>query len=128
MRWDVGLNKKKIAVFRFGGSSSSSGGGSGQTAEDLRLSVGEELLLKLDPPTARLRGGEWQGQGTIVRIVDDGEVKQESKRTSEPNERKKHMNNKEREQAFPSFWLDRPCPPPPATTTTSIFHYHPHPP
>jgi len=71
VRWDQGLNKRRLAVFRF---NSSWGHGSAGTAEDLRLSVGEELLLKLDEPTARLHGGDWCGQGVIVRLLEDGDV------------------------------------------------------
>ena len=63
VRWDTGLNKKSQAVFTFGAMS-----------EQLRLSKGEELRLKLDEPTARLHGKDWEGQGVIVRIGDDDEI------------------------------------------------------
>lgn len=64
MRWEMGLNKRSVATFRF----------KEAAAEDLRLNAGEELLLKLDAPTASLYGQEWQAQGVILRLFD-GEVR-----------------------------------------------------
>ena len=63
VRWEMGLNKRSVATFRF----------KEAAAEDLRLNAGEELLLKLDAPTASLYGQEWQAQGVILRLFD-GEV------------------------------------------------------
>ena len=65
MRWDRGLSKRPVAVFSLG----QSGGG----ADDIKLSVGRELRLKLDGATAALHGAEWEAQGVIVRLLD-GEV------------------------------------------------------
>jgi hypothetical protein len=59
----MGLNKRAVATFRF----------KDAAAEDLRLTAGEELLLKFDAATASLHGREWQAQGVIVRLLD-GEV------------------------------------------------------
>jgi regulator of nonsense transcripts 1 len=63
VRWEMGLNKRAVATFRF----------KDAAAEDLRLTAGEELLLKFDAATASLHGREWQAQGVIVRLLD-GEV------------------------------------------------------
>ena len=62
VRWEVGLNKKPLAVFRMN-----------NDGQELRLAMGDELLLKLDAATARLYGREWSSVGN-VRGVMDGEV------------------------------------------------------
>mmetsp|Transcript_47389 Transcript_47389/g.60860 ORF Transcript_47389/g.60860 Transcript_47389/m.60860 type:complete len:1045 (+) Transcript_47389:20-3154(+) len=69
VRWDLGLNKKRIAIFRFGHSAES---------DDTRLNAGEELLLKLDQATALLYGSDWECVGNIIRFVD-GDVVLEMK-------------------------------------------------
>ena len=68
VRWDVGLNGKHVAIFRFGSSS----------LDDNRMNPGEELLLKMDQATAMLYGKEWNMAGNILRI-EDGDVVLEMK-------------------------------------------------
>ena len=69
VRWDVGLNKKQIAIFRLVG--------------EPRLTPGDELMLRLDPGTARLHGRDWSSTGHVVRLMD-GEVALELKGPGAP--------------------------------------------
>jgi regulator of nonsense transcripts 1 len=63
VRWDTGLSKKRIAIFSFPLRDDS----------DLRLVVGDELKLRLDPLAARLNKKPWEGTGHVLWL-DDGEV------------------------------------------------------
>jgi regulator of nonsense transcripts 1 len=63
IRWEKSLSNKRVAIFLFGLREES----------DLRLVVGDELLLKLDAGSIRLNGGEWQGVGHVMWI-EEGEV------------------------------------------------------
>jgi regulator of nonsense transcripts 1 len=73
VRWDMGLSKKRIAIFRFPVRDDS----------DLRLVVGDELKLKLDQMAARLNKAPWEGTGHIL-WVDDGDVALEMKSNMVP--------------------------------------------
>ena len=73
VRWDVGLSKKRIAVFRFPLRDDS----------DLRLVVGDELKLKLDEMAARLNKKPWEGTGHVLWL-DDGEVALEMRSNQVP--------------------------------------------
>lgn len=60
VRWDMGLNKKRIAVFKFG-----------RDEYEARLMIGDELRLKLDALSVRLHGKAWEsvGQVGVVRYT-----------------------------------------------------------
>ncbi|CAM9844197.1 unnamed protein product, partial [Discosporangium mesarthrocarpum] len=63
VRWDQGLNKKRIAIFRIAGEEESMA----------RIAIGDELRLRLDPAGARQYGYDWEGLGQVLRITE-GEV------------------------------------------------------
>jgi regulator of nonsense transcripts 1 len=63
VRWEYGLSKKRVAVFRF----------PGRDENELRLVVGDELRLRLDAASARQFGDNWDGTGHVLRL-DDAEV------------------------------------------------------
>eukprot|EP01041_Mallomonas_annulata_P006922 gene6922-14061_t len=73
IRWDMGLSKKRVAVFRF----------PGREESEVRLVSGDELNLKLDAAAARLNGCSWEGTGHVMRI-DDGEVHLEMRSNTVP--------------------------------------------
>eukprot|EP01042_Synura_sphagnicola_P001073 gene1073-1209_t len=73
VRWEVGLSKKRIAVFKF----------PGRDENELRLVTGDELKLKLDAGAARLNGASWEGTGHILRLVD-GEIYMEMRSSNVP--------------------------------------------
>lgn len=75
VRWDFALNKKRIAVFRF----------PNKDEAELRLLVGDELLLRLDSTAALQLGRQWEGKGHILWI-DDAEVCLEMDSASVPAE------------------------------------------
>lgn len=62
VRWDFGLSKKRLALFRFKGDDS-----------EARLAPGDELRLRLDAGGARIYGKNWDGTGNVLWIVD-GEI------------------------------------------------------
>lgn len=63
VRWEEGLNRKRIAVFRFGSSE-----------REVRIVPSDEIRLKVDTIRSGLvKGGEWEGTGTVLRI-QDGEI------------------------------------------------------
>lgn len=74
VRWDVGLNQKRIAMFRCTGDES-----------QFRLVPGDELRLKLDAGAARLYGKKWEGSGHVLRMLD-GEVTLEMRNSNVPVE------------------------------------------
>ncbi|CAB1119331.1 unnamed protein product [Ectocarpus sp. CCAP 1310/34] len=60
VRWDQGLNKKHIALFRLA-----------QSEEHMaRMTAGDELKLSLDPVGQRAYGKPWEGLGHVLRIAD----------------------------------------------------------
>ena len=73
VRWDMGLSKKRVAIFRFPIRDDS----------DLRLVVGDELKLKLDPMAARLNKGQWEGTGHVLWL-DEGDVALEMRSNKVP--------------------------------------------
>lgn len=60
VRWDMGLNKKRLAYFTFA-----------QKDTDMRLVTGDELLLRHGGDGQR---AAWQSQGTVVRLTASEEV------------------------------------------------------
>ena len=60
VRWDMGLNKKRIAYFTFA-----------QKDTDMRLVTGDELQLRHPGDGHR---AAWQSQGTVVRLTASEEV------------------------------------------------------
>ncbi|CAM9092624.1 unnamed protein product [Ascophyllum nodosum] len=60
LRWDQGLNKKRIAIFRLA-----------QSEEQMaRMAAGDELKLSLNSAGERLYGKAWEGLGQVLRISD----------------------------------------------------------
>lgn len=55
VRWDVGLNKKRLASFKF----------NRRDESDLRVVAGDELMLK---------HGEWSSSGTVIKISAQEEM------------------------------------------------------
>lgn len=76
VRWEMGLSKHRLANFMF----------PGRDENDLRLVVGDELLLRLDDMAARLYGQAWNSVGTVLRINSEGEIMLEIKSPSIPQE------------------------------------------
>ena len=72
VRWELGLNKKRIALFVLG-----------RHEADLRLVSGDELKLKLSSIGARAFGRPWEMIGHVQRIVD-GEVALEMRGSTVP--------------------------------------------
>ena len=60
VRWDMGLNKKRLAYFSFA-----------QPDSDIRLVVGDQLLLR-HPGVGGVEG--WQSPGTVIRLSASEEV------------------------------------------------------
>lgn len=60
VRWDMGLNKKRIAYFQFA-----------QPDNEMRLLAGDELLLRHAGDATR---AAWQCNGTVVRLSSSEEV------------------------------------------------------
>uniref|UniRef100_A0A7S0NU20 Upf1 domain-containing protein n=1 Tax=Calcidiscus leptoporus TaxID=127549 RepID=A0A7S0NU20_9EUKA len=65
VRWDMGLNKKRIAVFTFS-----------QPESDVRLVTGDELLLRHSGDATH---EAWQSTGTVVRLSASDEISLELK-------------------------------------------------
>jgi regulator of nonsense transcripts 1 len=63
VRWDKSLSNKRVALFNF----------PSRDESELRLVVGDELLLKLDAGAARLYGSNWEDTGHVMWI-NDGEI------------------------------------------------------
>ncbi|CAM9439699.1 unnamed protein product, partial [Pylaiella littoralis] len=60
VRWDQGLNKQHIAMFRLA-----------QSEEHMaRMTAGDELKLTLNPVGERVHGKPWEGLGQVLRIAD----------------------------------------------------------
>jgi regulator of nonsense transcripts 1 len=58
VRWDMGLSKKRMAVFQF----------PIQDDSDVRMVTGDELRLRLDATGTRLYGKPWEGAGHVMWI------------------------------------------------------------
>ena len=74
VRWDVGLNKKKLVIFRF----------NKRDDTELRAVPGDELLLKYDADTAGNKA--WQAVGTIIKISASEEITLEIRGTGAPTD------------------------------------------
>mmetsp|Transcript_29618 Transcript_29618/g.54803 ORF Transcript_29618/g.54803 Transcript_29618/m.54803 type:complete len:499 (+) Transcript_29618:57-1553(+) len=75
VRWETGLSKKRIACFHV----------PGRDESELRLVMGDELLLRLDPTSTRLYGQAWESTGHILWI-EHGEIGLELKASKVPLE------------------------------------------
>ena len=71
VRWERGLSKKHIAVFRIDDRSSASY--VGMSDEQHKLQVGDEMGLRLNSGGIRQRGKKWEATGKVVRYTE-GEV------------------------------------------------------
>ena len=71
VRWERGLSKKHIAVFRIDDRSSASY--VGMSDEQHKLQVGDEMGLRLNSGGIRQRGKKWEATGKVVRY-SEGEV------------------------------------------------------
>jgi regulator of nonsense transcripts 1 len=63
VRWDKSLSNKHVAVFQF----------PQRDESELRIVLGDELRLHLDPASARAFGSEWCDSGHVMKI-DEGEI------------------------------------------------------
>lgn len=73
VRWETGLSKKRIACFHV----------PGRDESELRLVMGDELRLRLDPTSTRLYGQPWESTGHILWI-EHGEIGLEMKSSKVP--------------------------------------------
>ncbi|KAJ1441809.1 AAA domain-containing protein [Ochromonadaceae sp. CCMP2298] len=73
VRWDKSLANKRVAVFQF----------PSRDESELRLVVGDELKLRLDPASTRLHGAPWEGTGHVMRL-EEGEISLEMRSASVP--------------------------------------------
>jgi regulator of nonsense transcripts 1 len=60
VKWELGLGKKRIAVFVF----------NRLDQNDFRLVVGDELKLRLNSASATLNKGKWEGVGNVLWMED----------------------------------------------------------
>ncbi|CAK4078756.1 unnamed protein product [Aphanomyces euteiches] len=74
VRWDIGLNKKRNAIFT-----------SNRPDTDFRLVPGDEIRLRLGVGSAMVYGKEWEGTGHVLRL-DESEVTLEMRSTHVPVE------------------------------------------
>ena len=74
LRWDIGLSKKRIAIFQF----------LGRDESELRLVAGDELRLRLDATGTRMYGKPWDGTGHVQRIDHNGDVSLEMRSNTVP--------------------------------------------
>ncbi|KAF0693940.1 hypothetical protein As57867_015082, partial [Aphanomyces stellatus] len=72
VRWDIGLNKKRNAIFT-----------SNRPDTDFRLVPGDEIRLRLGVGSAMMYGKDWEGTGHVLRI-DESEVTLEMRSTNVP--------------------------------------------
>ncbi|OQR92004.1 hypothetical protein ACHHYP_04143 [Achlya hypogyna] len=72
VRWDIGLNKKRNAIFT-----------SSRPDTDFRLVPGDEIRLRLGPGAALMYGKNWEGTGHVLRL-DESEVTLEMRSTNVP--------------------------------------------
>lgn len=71
VEWDVSLSNKRVAKFLFPLGDE----------QELRVVVGDELTLKLDPTSARIYGSAWDGKGHVM-MINDGVISLEMKSNS----------------------------------------------
>lgn len=76
VRWEMGLSKKQIACFHV----------PGRDESELRLVVGDELRLRLDPTGKRLYGQDWESTGHIIQIENTNEIRLEMKAGNVPRD------------------------------------------
>ena len=69
LRWESGLGDKRIAVFHFSGAESSG----------LKVMPGDELRLKLGQVSARRNKANWDGEGNVLWVNDEGDIALEMK-------------------------------------------------
>ncbi|KAL0592100.1 hypothetical protein ABG067_000753 [Albugo candida] len=74
VRWDLGLNKKRNAIFSCN-----------RPDSEIRLVPGDEIRLRLGPSSILLYGGEWEGSGHVLRI-EESEVTMEMRNNVVPVE------------------------------------------
>ena len=74
IRWDMGLNQKRIAIFRMN-----------RDETEMRLVIGEELKLRLDQSGMIVYKKPWDGEGYVVRSIDN-EIYVEMKNNNVPIE------------------------------------------
>ncbi|RHZ13248.1 hypothetical protein DYB37_005856 [Aphanomyces astaci] len=74
VRWDIGLNKKKNAIFT-----------SNRPDADFRLVPGDEIRLRLGGGSAMVYGKDWEGTGHVLRL-DESEVTLEMRNSHVPVE------------------------------------------
>jgi regulator of nonsense transcripts 1 len=72
VRWDIGLNKKRNAIFT-----------SNRPETDFRLVPGDEIRLRLGVSAAMMYGKEWEGSGHVLRL-DETEVTLEMRTANVP--------------------------------------------
>ncbi|RHY41986.1 hypothetical protein DYB34_011739 [Aphanomyces astaci] len=72
VRWDIGLNKKKNAIFT-----------SNRPDADFRLVPGDEIRLRLGGGSAMVYGKDWEGTGHVLRL-DESEVTLEMRNSHVP--------------------------------------------
>lgn len=58
VHWDTSVSSKRIAVFSF------------PCQDEVRVVVGDEIILRLDSSSARIYGQKWEGRGTVQRISE----------------------------------------------------------
>ncbi len=75
VRWESGLNKKKIAIFNI----------AGREEGETRLMVGDELKLSLGPTSMNMYGKPWEGIGSVLRL-DDNDIELAMKSNDVPSE------------------------------------------
>ena len=75
VRWESGLNKRKIAIFKI----------SGREEGETRLMVGDELKLSLGLTSMHQYGKPWEGIGSVLRL-EDNEIELTMKSNDVPSE------------------------------------------
>ena len=70
--WEKSLSQKHLAVFSFG-----------RDADETRLMVGDELILRLGTGAEFLYGKKWEGRG-YVKSIYDGQIELEMQSSRVP--------------------------------------------
>lgn len=58
IHWDTSVSTNRIAHFSFA------------SHDEVRVVVGDEIILRLDSASSRIYGKKWEGKGTVQRISD----------------------------------------------------------
>jgi len=58
VQWDTSMTNRKVAIFSF------------PSHDDVRVVLGDEIILRLDPASSHAYGKKWEGKGTVTRIAD----------------------------------------------------------